>query len=90
MHDLIARLTTQFSFKLQNFSSTPSTFTFVRFLVSFATQDLIIMDSIYSQLDQHQLLFTQVAIQLVAWYHVFEYTKWYLRTHCTTHKVRCD
>jgi len=44
------------------------------------------MDSIYSQLDQHQLLFTQVAIQLVAWYHVFEYTKWYLRTHCSTHK----
>jgi len=44
------------------------------------------MDSIYSQLDQHQLLFTQVAIQLVAWYHVFEYTKWYLRTYCTTHK----
>ena len=45
------------------------------------------MVSIYSQLDQHQLLFTQLAIQLVVWYYAFNYAEWYIRTHCTTHKV---
>jgi len=35
-----------------------------------------------SQLEDHHLVFTQAAVQLVAWYHIFEYTSWYLRKYC--------
>ena len=28
-----------------------------------------------SQLEDHHLVFTQAAVQLVAWYHIFEYTR---------------